>query len=255
MKINKQIVKLPLVILMFMAGSLLQAQDEDGSSSSDDTGGVGEGGVGEISVGAKVVGQASKFEDSKMGLGYGVGAYATYQPLSFLTIQVEVLYAETAGRLDDYSTTNSLFDSTEYTKRTLRIRSLEIPVIVRYGLPFDLFGMSTNVYVGGAYSYNMSVAEIEDKTHYYNDGVNVLSSDFKNSRNNVSSNYTPYNMEALIGFGVNLDLFGMPAQIDLRYKQGFQNLSRLNTLPVEGGTFDFKSRVISLNLGVNLYKF
>lgn len=239
LKIPSKIIKFTtMMLLSFVVSLSINAQDVESTSSSSTKS------AGDFSFGAKGLVQATKYQDSKLGAGFGIGGFAAYQIFDFLSVQGEVMYVESSGKFDDMTEASAYFDSTTYSNRVLRFQMVEIPVIVRYDLPFG----GLNVYAGGSYSYNIAVSEITDKTHFYNDGE---SSDFKNVRKDVSSQYESYNAEAVIGIGMSLELFGLPSHIDLRYKQGFINQARL--IPLDGSSSDFKSRSLSINLGISIF--
>jgi hypothetical protein len=223
-----------LSIVLLLTISLASAQDE-----------------AKFSAGVKVLGNMNKFEKADLAFGYGAGGFANYKVLDFLTARAEVLYVNYAAGLQNYSKDMSSIGITSinYSNRTLRFHSLEIPVLAQVSVPF-MESLNPKFYVGGSYAYNFGVYETSDRNYLTtNESGAKEAHEFKNRSENVTSSFSKYNTTAIVGAQVSFDM----VTVDVRYQQGFPTLNNVNTLGSNNNLGSFKSRTLSLSVGFKIF--
>jgi hypothetical protein len=202
-----------------------------------------------LAVGGKVLVNATKFDATNIGFGYGAGGYVSYPLFGPFSARAEVLYVSTAGSMNDKTSTfeDSYIETAFYEKRSLRFHSIEVPLMAQYNLPF-LENLSLKVNAGWAYSYNFGVFQISDNTYSVTDaGGSQRTLEYKNVTENVGSSFQQYNSTLIGGVSANFEKF----HVDIRYQHGLINLSHMN---VESSAYygNYKSRSLSVSVGYRI---
>jgi hypothetical protein len=200
-----------------------------------------------LSAGAKVVGNLNKFNATDAAFGYGVGGFATMQIIGPLSGRGELLYVSYAGSMSDASAVSGT-TTASYKNRSLRFHSLEIPLMAVYDIPF-LENLNPKVAAGWAYSYNFGAFQISDNTYTVQDASGgTRTVEYKNTSENVSSEFQPYNSSFLGSLSINFEKM----HVDLRYQQGIPNLSQNNTVETSRYFGDFKTMTLSVSVGYRI---
>ncbi len=199
-----------------------------------------------VSVGAKVLSNMTVSNGTTSAFGYGAGGYVNLNLLSFLTVRGELLYVSHAARLNSYNESLGSGGSVDYHHRNLRFHTLEIPILLQFPLPI-MESLKPKIYVGGSYSYNFSVYEINNRAYKLTNPESTIN--YYGYGDNVSSYFQMYNASAIGGLSVSFDSF----VVDARYQQGFPNLVKGNDLKILPYPMDYKSRIITLSLGYKIF--
>ncbi len=190
----------------------------------------------QITVGAKTGLNLNQFRQPGTSVGASLGAYAAYQPLSFLTVRFEPQYSQQGGARPDYA---RYYDeigadlySVTFINPNIKFHNLEIPLLVELSLPeFTEETIKPKFILGLSYAMTMSAQEIHTKRYQFiEDNGNSTTYDYIDvsyQRENVTDNYKRNQWSFYAGLGMDFKVGTRTFSFDVRYRKGLNNINQL----------------------------
>ncbi|MEM8763285.1 MAG: hypothetical protein AAGD88_05715 [Bacteroidota bacterium] len=193
-----------------------------------------------LHIGAKAGAGLGQFSQPKSAFGGSLGAFARWQPLSFMDVQLEVLYELSGGGRGDLERdlefltdltpdfTGSPADiaSLAYLNRQVTFHSIKERLSARLTLPELQNGnIVPRVVLGVNSAIILSTWENHDAYYAFQDGTRIILSD---QRENVGDNYTGVNVGAHWGMAVDYKLNnGRLFTMEVLFEKGFTDVNNI----------------------------
>lgn len=266
LRVISRALRVMVIPVLAFTGTDLWAQ-EDVTTTSDpaSTG----GGSLSFTVGAKAGFNLNQFEQPGSIFGLNAGAFARYEVLDFLQVQLEALYSQQGGGREGYFREYADFfvfngfnvRGKEVYNRSIRFHLVDVPVIARLTLP-ELKGsfVTPRLIVGGAYGFSFATYEHRDEILLYDSNipdvgeVDANAIVFSNQRENVGADYIPHQFGAIVGIALDFNTPSKQFFLEFRYRQGLnqlgeQEFSVLNNGPSGGRV---RTSTFSINFGMSI---
>lgn len=155
--------------------------------------------------------------------GFNAGGVFRYQPLSFLTARLELLYVQQGANIIDYT---AIYPYLDRSRVRVAFHNAAVPVLVELGLPSLLErGFQPKLIVGGFYSYTVYARET------YNNVIHV--NGYEPMAYEGATDFTPFINRHQYGFigAVAADVrFGeTPVSIEVRYQYNYNQVNKAQT--------------------------
>ena len=158
--------------------------------------------------------------------GYSGGIFGEYQfggmPLS---VAVEAHFMEYGANDIEpsliYYSESPLLTGTPLEKSHLRFRSVEVPLLVKFQLPF-LENLSPGIYLGSSYNYIYQA----DNLNEFSDDLDEFEGD-KVGTADIDDRIRNYDVTGIAGLGLEVDMAPLVLTLDARYRMGFRNLNNV----------------------------
>jgi len=233
----------------------------------------------QFSVGAKVGANLNQFTQPGTTIGFSVGAYATYRVLPYISVKVEPQYAQTGGARQsyyiDYSTLGGNVSAVEFINPSVIMHNIEVPLLVELTLPeFVDQKVIPKLILGGSYALMAKATEMHTRRFIFNDGSSggpaTPSVDAGYQHEDVTDNYTRNQFSAIVGLGVMFKTDKRDFQFDVRYRQGFTQVNKIQfpdaiqkssgssspSFPVANGVGgNLYTSTLSINFSMTIFNF
>ena len=230
----------------------------------------------QISVGVKAGLNLNQFQQPGTTVGSSFGAFAGYQPLTFLALKFEPQYsAEGGGRptySKSYSDISANVASITFINPSVRMHNLQLPLLIELWLPEHANEVVKPKIILGA-SYALAVASIQSHTERFELLDNSSSPyshqylDISYRKDNVTDNYKRNQWSLWCGVGIDFKVGTRVCTFDVRYRKGINNLNLLrfassmdqyssssySGIPGTGGKLYSSS--VSMNFSISLFNF
>ncbi|WP_435622534.1 hypothetical protein [Flagellimonas sp.] len=179
-----------------------------------------------LSIGAKAGAGIGQFTQPKSAMGASVGGFARWEPLSFLDVQLDLLYEVSGGGRTDLRrdfgflaiTPDESYDLT-YINRQVLFHTVKNRLSARLSLP-ELEGAAIRprLIVGVNNAVILAAWQYHDSYLAFENGTSVIVSDQKE---NVSGDYTKINLGGHLGFALDFNMpNGQVFTMELLYERG-----------------------------------
>lgn len=221
-------------ILVFMACPLISRAQEDSVSKPLTLLGH------PLQIGAKAGAGIGQFSQPKSIFGGSLGGFIRWQPLSFMDVQLDVLYELSGGGRGDLERDlEFLTDQTPdftgspediailaYLNRQITFYSLKERLSTRFTLPELNSGtVVPRLILGLNSAFILSSWENHDAYYVFQDGTRIILSD---QRENVSEDYTGINVGAHWGMAVDYKLpNGKLFTMEVLFEKGFTDVNNI----------------------------
>lgn len=151
--------------------------------------------------------------------GVAVGGFVSYNAMDFLSVSAELLFMQQGGtrvEMKESPVDNSIMASTANT----RLHNLELPLLVKLGLPNLFPGFKPQLILGPSVGYNLAATQSQDITFNLGETY-VTGSGSENVRSEFQS--MQYGLHAGIGAEVPLESFLF--LFDVRYRYGINPIN------------------------------
>jgi len=177
--------------------------------------------------------------------GYQVGAFASFNIKSYLSVSLEVLFSNTgAVNIDPeyfYSAENDALKN-PIINSSIITNQLSIPILISYNIVDAVAGVSPRVYLGGDYSFNMKTNSLNTSLNKFNGDI-IYTNEFSDMGNRVASS----DYGAIIGAGLDIGSEKIIYTFDLRYRIGLSDINETTSSYINS---EIKRDVFSIMLGV-----
>jgi len=177
--------------------------------------------------------------------GYQVGAFASFNIKSYLSVSLEVLFSNTgAVNIDPeyfYSAENDALKN-PIINSSIITNQLSIPILISYNIVDAVDGVSPRVYLGGDYSFNMKTNSLNTSLNKFNGDI-IYTNEFSDMGNRVASS----DYGAIIGAGLDIGSEKIIYTFDLRYRIGLSDINETTSSYINS---EIKRDVFSIMLGV-----
>jgi hypothetical protein len=174
--------------------------------------------------------------DLKNSTGFIIGASFRTSLLPFISLQPEILYTEKGAKFEESmmipvngSTANAAVEA------TIDLKYLEVPLLVRAGLPVP--GFSPFVYLGPAIAFNLSADFTME--------ANVMGFSMKETED-IKDEIKNIDYGLVVGGGLEFGLPLFKLHVEARYTMGLTNVLDNGDM---NGDIDLKNGVFSLMVG------
>lgn len=225
----------------------------------------------QIETGAKTGISFNQFSQPGTIIGTSLGIYGSYRINPFLSVKLEPQYSQEGGARPGYTRyyyeISNDIHSVDFINPSVRFHNLQIPVLVQATLP-DLADESIAPVIIAGVSYAMTISAKEQHTKRYNfsgeyDPFGASPSlDVAYQRENVTDNYARNQWSAWFGMGLQFKTGERTCILDVRYRQGLNNLNLLRfaspgseDFPVPGTGGKLRSTSVSINFSMSLFNF
>jgi hypothetical protein len=175
--------------------------------------------------------------DLKNSTGFIIGASFRTSLLPFISLQPEILYTEKGAKFEESmmipvngGTANAAVEA------TIDLKYLEVPLLVRAGLPVP--GFSPFVYLGPAIAFNLSADFTME--------ASVMGFSMKESED-IKDEIKDIDYGLVVGGGLEFGLPLLKLHVEARYTMGLTNVVDNGDM---NGDIDLKNGVFSLMVGV-----
>lgn len=234
-------VKLTLLFL-FVAGSIVQAQDFDEPTD--------EYGQGDLRYGVKLGTTLNQMNHSGMFIGFAGGGFIAYGATDFLDVQGEILYAnQGASRSDaviNFNGVESVLESIRWFNRSVNLHTVQVPITAAFKFPDANAGaIVPKVYLGAAYAYNFGAFELRDEEQVFLDGTRAI---ILGRMENVGSRFKQHQVDVLGGIGLDIKYAdGKVFLFDVRYQMSAMDINNNTFELYQGGTL--RKNSLSITFG------
>jgi hypothetical protein len=202
-----------LLCLLLLWGPLAQAQDDD----SGDAASAGSG----LRYGAKIGLTSSGFQEfptldrdhTGHVTGVAFGGFVTYPLTDLFTASAELLYLQQGGTRVELK--ENILGSNTVLTGNVTLHNIEIPLLIRAGLPGLLPGFKPELVVGPSFGFNLAARQQQDLT-YFIDEFAVTT----DGTENVRSEFQSIQWGLHLGLGTEVTVGSHLLYFDARYRMG-----------------------------------
>lgn len=203
-----------------------------------------------LRIGAKAGANLNQFSQTGMVIDVNGGAMIHYQVANLIAIQGELLYMGIGGGIEnrtvDVSEIEGTVASVTYMNRSLSVKNVELPIMVKLSIPTQGGSVFPKFLAGASYGYSVASFETRDNYYTFSDGTHGF---FSNSTDNVTSSMQSHQFAVHGGFAVEYDLGGGKVFYqEIRYRWGLDNINIYRGIPGTGG--ELVPSTLSLNFGL-----
>jgi len=198
----------------------------------------------------------NQFSQPGSFIGFNVGIFTKYKVSDVFSPRVELLYSTQGGARNDYTKTYADGDpinpTTSVTSITnlnpyVTFNSIEIPLLAEFSFP-EMAGLAIQpkMIVGGSFSRAISIVETKTQRYNYSNGNSV---DVGYAREDVSAVYSPNQISAIGGLGLQFATPRRTFNLELRYRQGLTQLNNyVNSSSGIGGKLYSSSLIFNVEI-------
>lgn len=169
----------------------------------------------------------NRFSDGQpqtgLNTGYAAGLILNFNLHNAWSLQIEANLLQQGGQLISFKDDTKLglpesFTTKNVKNSSVRLNSLEIPLLVKYTIPLKQ-SWRPALYIGGSYAYNLNATDHYQKTGDLLPGEDILAT--VNDSENVTSVFKRERYNMIIGADLRLPLFcNVKMLLDFRYLAG-----------------------------------
>jgi hypothetical protein len=204
--------------LMIGWGPMVLAQDADSGSDS--------GGSLPITYGGKIGLTSSGFyefptkdrDHTGHVTGVAVGGFVNYPITDIFTVSAELLYMQQGGTRVELK--ESVLGGNTLLTGNVTLHNIEIPILIRAGLPGLLPGFKPELIVGPSFGFNLAARQSQDYTFFVGD-FPVTSDGIEN----VRSEFRSIQLGLNLGLGTEVAVGDHLMYFDARYRLGLSPIN------------------------------
>ncbi len=248
MRMKKQNRIVLILIFLFFTIPIVKAQESSGEGGLSINYGIKAG-----LVSSDFASDFQKLETTESRTSFSGGLFADFKFSELLGVSIEALYVqEGTMRINpDYIYYDSQVSSDgsltiNRVNSNIIMHNIEVPLLINIYLGDNDY--NPRLYIGGSFDYIYNVYA-KNLLSYSSGGESYVVSE--RAFDVVSSSFKEYNVGAIIGAGISLDVISL----DIRYKFGVMPINNLATFNYRN-TYkeDFSTNVLFVSIGLNINK-